>query len=83
MNIQYEDAKILREALAHCANYGTPQIKQRALRALRKYSMRVARYCEHPERSQVKGYLACIDCGEFEDKTGKKRSLLDLVSLKL
>jgi len=63
MDVKHEDARILREALAHVANYGSMQIKLRALNTLREYGRRVEPYCDHPEVVTLDGVAACLDCG--------------------
>jgi hypothetical protein len=56
-----KDARLLREAIAYCCNYGTPNIQQRAMRALADYGYKVSKYCTHPDVSQPLN--CCLDCG--------------------
>ena len=71
--VKQADARILREALAYCANYGKAHIRDRALTGLKRYADVLKKYCRHPElvamEVHLKGTLnvkqikRCIDCG--------------------
>ena len=59
-----KDTKVLREALAHCANYGTPIIRERAMSALSRFAFLVQHYCQHVDLASLNGQKKCIDCGK-------------------
>ena len=65
MEVRYKDMAILREALAYCANYGSPMVSNRARVALLRFADRVKEYCDHPTMSTLThtGTKACLDCG--------------------
>lgn len=64
MKINYDDARILRHALASLATSSPPALSRVAMIALKEYAVRVSAYCEHPEQARTqKNSLICIDCG--------------------
>lgn len=64
MDIKHQDARLLREALAHVINYGSPALRNRAISALQEYGRRVEGYCDHPEVVSFNEQRACLDCGQ-------------------
>ena len=64
MDVKHEHAKILREALARCGNYGPPPIQHAAKTALSRYAELVGPYCDHPNNANdYQGRRTCLDCG--------------------
>lgn len=61
--VKQNDVRLLREALAYCANHAHPTLKPVALNALARYAEAVSEYCEHPESVAVLGVQKCLDCG--------------------
>ncbi len=64
--ISYNVVVRLREALAYCARYGTPDVAKRARVALNYYAQEISPLCDHRQTACLKGgrVRACLDCGQ-------------------
>jgi len=68
LEYEYEHVRILREALARCANHAPKGVAKGAFEALRKFANGVGPYCTHPERVRVGDHMICVDCGQKKEE---------------